>query len=105
MAKKKQTFNYNYIFLFYDIADEFSDAGKYRVAKVFKICKKYLKHHQKSIFRGNITPSNQISLENELKKVIDKNLDFISIIKVQNSRSFAEVIIGNDKKEVESIFI
>jgi CRISPR-associated protein Cas2 len=104
-VKKRTTFNYNYIFLFYDIADEFSDAGKYRVAKVFKLCKKYLKHHQKSIFRGNITPSNQIELENKLKEVIDKDLDFISIVKVQNSGSFAEVTIGNDKKEVESIFI
>lgn len=103
--KKKNFYNYNYVFLFYDIADEFSDVGKYRVAKVFKLCKKYLKHHQKSIFRGNITPSNQIALENELKKVIDKDLDFISIIKVQNSGSFAEVTLGNDKKEVESIFI
>ncbi|MFW2516843.1 CRISPR-associated endonuclease Cas2, partial [Aliarcobacter butzleri] len=79
--------------------------GKYRVAKVFKICKKYLKHHQKSIFRGSITPANQIKLENELKKVIDKELDFISIIKVPNSGSFAETILGNDKKEAESIFI
>lgn len=101
----KDKFNYNYAFLFYDIADEFSDAGKYRVAKVFKICKKYLKHHQKSIFRGNITPANQLKLETELKKVIDKELDFISIIKVQNSGSFTEKVIGNDKKEVESIFI
>jgi len=97
--------NYNYVFLFYDIADEFSEVGKYRVAKVFKICKKYLKHHQKSIFRGNITPSNQIQLENKLNEVIDKDLDFISIIKVQNSGSFAEVTLGNDKQEVESIFI
>lgn len=102
---KKDTFNYNYAFLFYDIADEFSEVGKYRVAKVFKICKKYLKHHQKSIFRGSITPANQIKLENELKKVIDKELDFISIIKVLNSGSFAETILGNDKKEAESIFI
>ncbi|XPV68673.1 MAG: CRISPR-associated endonuclease Cas2 [Halarcobacter sp.] len=102
---KKQNINYNYVFLFYDIADEFSDVGKYRVAKVFKICKQYLKHHQKSIFRGNITPSDQIMLETKLKKVIDKDLDFISIIKVQNSGSFAEVVIGNDKKESESIFI
>lgn len=101
----KDKFNYNYAFLFYDIADEFSEAGKYRVAKVFKICKKYLKHHQKSIFRGNITPANQLKLETELKKVIDKDLDFISIIKVQNSGSFAEKTLGNDKKEVESIFI
>lgn len=105
MAKAKTTHNHNYVFLFYDIADEFSDVGKYRVAKVFKVCKKYLKHHQKSIFRGSITPSNQIALENELKKVIDKDLDFISIIKVQDTKSFSEVTMGNDKKEVESIFI
>jgi CRISPR-associated protein Cas2 len=101
----KNSYNYNYVFLFYDIADEFSEIGKYRVAKVFKICKKYLKHHQKSIFRGNITPSNQLKLQEELKKVIDKDLDFISIIKVKNSSSFAEVTIGNKDQEVESIFI
>jgi CRISPR-associated protein Cas2 len=101
----KDKFNYNYAFLFYDIADEFSEVGKYRVAKVFKICKKYLKHHQKSIFRGNITPANQLKLENELKKVIDKNLDFISIIKVQNSGSFGETVIGTNEQKEESIFI
>lgn len=102
---KKQKYRYNYVFLFYDIADEFSEVGKYRVSKVFKICKKYLKHHQKSIFRGNLTPSSQLSLETELKKVIDKELDFISIIKVQNSGSFDEVILGTNPQEEESIFI
>ena len=102
---KKQTFNYNYMFLFYDIADEASDVGKYRVTKVFKICKKYLKHHQKSIFRGNISPANQIKLHNELKKVIDKNLDFITMIKVQNSGSYDEIVIGTNPQEEESIFI
>lgn len=103
--KKKTTYNYNYVFLFYDIADEFSDKGKYRVSKVFKLCKKYLKHHQKSIFRGNLSPSNQLELETALKKVIDKDLDFISIIKVQNSGSFFEKTIGTNQKEEESIFI
>lgn len=102
---KKSTITYNYIFLFYDIADEFSEVGKYRVAKVFKICKKYLKHHQKSIFRGNVTPSNQIKMINELKEVIDKDIDFITIVKVLNSGSFAEETIGTNKKDSESIFI
>ncbi|PLY15584.1 MAG: CRISPR-associated endonuclease Cas2 [Sulfurimonas sp.] len=102
---KKSTITYNYLFLFYDIADEFSDVGKYRVAKVFKICKKYLKHHQKSIFRGSITPSNQVKMTNELKKVIDKDIDFITVIKVLNSGSFEEQTIGTQKKETESIFI
>jgi CRISPR-associated protein Cas2 len=93
------------MFVFYDIADEFSEVGKYRVARVFKICKKYLKHHQKSIFRGNITPSDQIKLKNELEKVIDKKLDFITMIKVLNSGSFAEESLGTNQKDSESIFI
>lgn len=101
----KKEYNYNYVFLFYDIADKHTDAGKYRVAKVFKICKKYLKHHQKSIFRGSISPANQIKLKNELKKVIDKDEDFISMIKLMNEASFSEDILGTDQKETESIFI
>jgi len=100
-----KTHNYNYVFLFYDIADEFSEMGKYRVTKVFKICKKYLNHHQKSIFRGDITPSNQMKMLGELKKIIDKDLDFITIIKVQNSGFFDEVTIGTPKKDSESIFL
>jgi CRISPR-associated protein Cas2 len=102
---KKFSTNYNYIFLFYDIADEFSEIGKYRVTKVFKICKKYLKHHQKSIFRGNITISNQIKLINELKKTIDSKMDFITIIKVLNSGSFEEETLGTQKQNSEQIFI
>jgi CRISPR-associated protein Cas2 len=97
--------NYNYVFLFYDIADEFSDVGKYRVAKVFKICKKYLKHHQKSIFRGNLTTSNQIKLANELKKVIDMKIDFVTIIKLISPGSFEEECLGTPKQDNEQIFI
>lgn len=102
---KKTSFKHNYIFLFYDIADEFSEVGKYRVNKVFKACKRYLKHHQKSIFRGSITPANQIALEEELKSIIDKKLDFISIIKVQNAKSFEELCLGTDPKKSEAIFL
>jgi CRISPR-associated protein Cas2 len=102
---KKYSTNYNYLFLFYDIADEFSEVGKYRVSKVFKICKKYLKHHQKSIFRGNITTANQLKLTNELTKVIDKTIDFITIIKVLNSGSFMEENLGTPKQDSEQIFI
>ena len=61
----KNNINYNYVFLFYDIKEN-------RVNKVFKKCKKYLNHWQKSVFRGEITPSNIIKLENELKKIINK---------------------------------
>ena len=89
----------------YDISDTHSEVGKYRVAKVFKICKKYFHHHQKSIFRENITPSCIIKFREEIKAVIDEKLDFVSIIKLQNKHVFEEETLGTDKKPSESLFL
>jgi CRISPR-associated protein Cas2 len=89
----------------YDIADIESEAGKNRVSKVFKICKKYFHHHQKSIFRGNITPSKLIKFKSELELVIDKELDFVSIIKLQNKAVFEEDTLGTPPKPTETLFL
>ena len=78
----KKQLNYNYAFLFYDV-------GEKRVQKVFKICKKYLSHFQKSVFRGEMTPSKFIQLRNELNRVIDKD------IVVQLSRQKSKLFIMN----------
>ena len=77
----KREKNYNYAFLFYDV-------GEKRVQKVFKICKKYLSHYQKSVFRGDMTPSKLMSLRNELKKVINDDEDFVCIVKLMNDNVF-----------------
>ena len=104
MLSKK--YNYNYAFVFYDIADKESEVGKNRVNRVFKICKKYFNHHQKSVFRGNITPANLIKFKSEIAKVIDKNIDYVSIIKLQNRAVFDEETLGNaDLNGSESIFL
>lgn len=79
--------NYNYAFLFYDVNEK-------RVQKVFKVCKKYLSHFQKSVFRGEITPSKLISLRKDLNKIINKKEDFICIIKLLNGNVFDEEILG-----------
>lgn len=94
----KKNINYNYVFLFYDIKEK-------RVNKVFKKCKKYLNHWQKSVFRGEISPSEIISLENELKSIIDPKEDFISIIKIMNFKMIGETNIGNIEKNTEDIFL
>lgn len=96
MVKK---INYNYAFVFYDV-------GEKRVQKVFKICKKYLSHYQKSVFRGEMTPSKLIQFRNEIKKVIDKSEDFICIIKLMNDNVFGEEVIGNsDQENGESLIL
>ena len=84
MSKKV---SYNYAFVFYDVKEE-------RVNKVFKVCKKYLSHFQKSVFRGEMTPSKLIRLKKDLDRVTDKNEDFICIIKLLNDNVFDEEVFG-----------
>lgn len=97
--KNKKHLNYNYAFVFYDVNEK-------RVQKVFKICKKYLSHFQFSVFRGDVTPSKLIELENELNKIIDKNEDFVCIIKLLNDNVFGEDILGKqDRTTGESLII
>jgi CRISPR-associated protein Cas2 len=83
----KKDYNYNYAFLFYDVKEE-------RVNKVFKVCKKYLSHFQKSVFRGDITPSKLMLLKKDLLKVIKQDEDFVCIIKLFNDNVFGEEILG-----------
>lgn len=83
--------NYNYVFLFYDV-------GEKRVAKIFKICKKYLTHHQMSVFRGEITPSKIMALKREIKNVIEPDEDFVTIIKMYSRNSFEEESMGLSPK-------
>lgn len=80
--------NYNYAFVFYDV-------GERRVQKVFKVCKKYLSHFQKSVFRGEVSPSKLMKLRLDLEKVIDINEDFVCIIKLMNDNVFGEEVLGN----------
>ena len=90
--------SYNYVILFYDV-------GEKRVSKIFKICKQYLKHYQKSVFRGHITPANYLELKEKLKKTINPDYDFITFIQTMSESSFYEESIGNTGVDPESIII
>lgn len=83
----KKTKNYNYAFVFYDVNEK-------RVQKVFKVCKKYLTHFQKSVFRGEMSPSKLMRFKMDINKVINKNEDFICILKMMNGSVFAEEALG-----------
>ena len=84
--------NYNYAFLFYH-------ANEKTAQKVLKISKKYLSHFQYSVFRREVTPSKLIELRTELNKTIDKEEDFICIIKLMNDNVFGEELLGKKDKQ------
>ena len=90
--------NYHYAILVYDV-------GEKRVGKVYKTCKKYLVPFQKSVFRGEITPSNLVKLRSEIKKIIDKNTDFVAIFKMTGDYVFDEEVLGIRVNNQESMFL
>lgn len=66
---------------------------------------KYFSHHQKSVFRGPISPSNLMKLKAELKKIIQEGEDCVTIIKLLSEDTFYEETIGTKANDSESIFI
>lgn len=96
MAKKQ--YNFNYMIVVYDV-------GEKRVGKVFKICKKYLEHFQKSVFRGEITPANILKLKNELSAIIDEEYDYVTFMKFIGKHQIFEENIGKDDTSEYADFI
>lgn len=91
-----------YIILVYDISIE-KNGGRV-LNRVFKTCKKYLTHVQKSVFEGQLTPAKLKKLELELKGYIREDLDSILIFKNSNTRWLTKEYLGIDGTEKVSNF-
>ena len=64
-----------YVILLYDI--QLDEQGPKILRRVFKTCKKYLTHIQKSVFEGELTEGQVFSLRTELKKYLRSDVDSI----------------------------
>ena len=65
-----------------------------RVAKIMKICRKYLVHVQKSVFEGRITESNLKKLKKELELHMDAKEDQIIIYRFESTKYASKEQIG-----------
>lgn len=70
------------------------DVSSKRVAKVMKICRKYLTHVQKSVFEGMITEGRLKKLKFEVEKQIDCTEDKVCIYKIDNLKYTSKEQIG-----------
>ena len=67
--------------------DIISDEKGAKVARnVFKTCKKYLTHIQKSVFEGNLTRLELMKLKSELNHYVRKDKDSLIVFKSRNER-------------------
>lgn len=85
------------IILIYDVTDN-------KCNKFKKLCSKYLKHIQSSVFEGDITESVLKELIIELKKLADDSKDSIIIFKIGNPKWIEKEIIGIEKNNLD-IFV
>jgi len=91
-----------YIILLYDILSD--ERGAYVSGKIFKTCKKYLTHIQKSSFEGNLSEANYMKLRMELNEYIRKNKDSVLVFKSRNEKWLEKDFLGMEDDKTSNFF-
>lgn len=66
-----------YVILTYDVQ-------QLRVAKVQKVCRRYLNHIQRSVFEGNISEASLKKLKEELSSLVSPQFDSVIIYRLDS---------------------
>ena len=70
------------------------DIGTKRVAKVMKICRKYLSHVQKSVFEGMITEGQLHKMQDEIRRKIHISEDRVCIYEMDSLKYARKELLG-----------
>ncbi|GAB6395147.1 MAG: CRISPR-associated endoribonuclease Cas2 [Bacteroidales bacterium] len=77
------------------------DFGERRVAKMLKLCRKYLNWIQNSVFEGEITEVKLKELAFKAKEIMDKNEDSLIIFTSRNDKWLDKEIIGKERSLID----
>lgn len=84
-----------YIILMYDVNQK-------RVAKMLKLCRKYLNWIQNSVFEGEITEVKLLELKNKAEEIMDMETDSLIIFKSRQEKWLDKEIIGKERSEIDN---
>lgn len=84
-----------YVILVYDINEK-------RVAKMLKLCRRYLNWIQNSVFEGEITEVKLKELIIEAKAIMNVQEDSVIIFKSRNARWLDKQIVGREKMSTDN---
>lgn len=79
------------------------DVNQKRVAKILKLCRRYMNWVQNSVFEGEITGAKLTKLKAELKKLINEKEDSVIIYQFRSTRYSRREIMGLEKGGDETI--
>ena len=84
-----------YVILVYDV-------GEKRVAKMLKLCRRYLNWIQNSVFEGAITDVKMRELEHEARQLMNLKEDSLIVFKSRDERWLEKVVIGLEKNDLDN---
>ena len=84
-----------YVILVYDI-------GEKRVAKMLKLCRKYLNWIQNSVFEGDITEVKLKELKFKAKEIMLEEQDSLIIFASRDEKWLEKELIGNERSSVDN---
>ncbi len=84
-----------YVILVYDVKVSEGNGNK-NLAKIYKICKKYLSHIQNSVFEGEISKVKLKQLQLELKPHIRKDFDSVIVFESREEKWLNKTFWGKE---------
>lgn len=78
------------------------DVNEKRVAKMLKLCRRYLNWIQNSVFEGEISEVKLKEMLLEAEALMDKQEDSLIMFKSRNSRWLDKQIIGLEKMSTDN---
>lgn len=78
------------------------DVGSKRVAKMLKLCRRYLNWIQNSVFEGEISEVKLKELIFEARQLMDEQHDSVIIFSSRNERWLDKQIIGTERNSLDN---
>lgn len=78
------------------------DIGQKRVAKMLKLCRRYLNWIQNSVFEGELSELQLKQLKHEARQIMDEEEDSFILFSSRDARWLEKEIVGKERGSIDN---
>ena len=78
------------------------DVGEKRVAKMLKLCRRYLNWIQNSVFEGEISEAKLLELKYEATQIMKDEDDSLIIFKTRQEKWLDKEVVGKERQNLDT---